>query len=68
MAKPKSKLEYHRKINFMTQAEVAEALGITQSHYHKIERGMRGLSLDMARRLKVLFNVSCIDELLEEAC
>jgi Predicted transcriptional regulators len=66
MAKPKSRLEYLRKINFMTQAEVAAALAITQSHYNKIERGDRGLSMNMARKLKALFKVDYIDDLLDE--
>jgi putative transcriptional regulator len=67
MAKPKSRLEYLRKINFLTQAEVAELLGITPSHYNKVERGDRGLSLNMAKKLKEVFNVNYIDELIEEA-
>lgn len=66
MAKPKSRLEYLRKINFLTQAEVAEMLGVTMSHYNKIERGIRGMSLENAKKLKEIFKVSCIDELLEE--
>lgn len=67
MAMPKSRLEYLRKINFLTQSEVATCLGITQSHYHKIERGSRAMSIDMAQRLKTVFNVSHIEDLLEEA-
>lgn len=67
MAKPKSKLEYLRKINFLTQAEVSASLGITESHYNKIERGVRGLSLNMAIRLKAIFKVDHIEELLVEA-
>lgn len=67
MAKPKSKLEYLRKINFLTQAEVAVEIEVTQSHYNKIERGERGLSLNMARKLKPLFKVEHIEDLLEEA-
>jgi DNA-binding XRE family transcriptional regulator len=68
MAQPKSKLEYLRKINFFTQAEVAEQLGVTQSYYHKVERGKRDLTLKLAKRLKDLFKVSSIDDLLDEAC
>lgn len=66
MAQPKTKLEYLRKINFMTQNEVAVCLGITQSYYQKIERGARELPMNMARKLKVLFKVSSIDELLDD--
>lgn len=66
MAVPKSRLEYLRKINFLTQTEVANSLDITQSHYNKIERGDRGLTLKMAAKLKTLFNVDHIDDLLDE--
>lgn len=68
MAQPKSKLEYLRKINFLTQGEVAELLGVTQSYYHKIERGKRDLTLQLAKKLKRIFNVKHIDDLLDEAC
>lgn len=66
MAKPKSKLEQLRRINFMSQGEVASHLGMTQNSYSKIERGERGLSLTNAIKLKKLFNANCIDELLED--
>lgn len=67
MPKPKTKLEYLRKVNFLTQQEVAQHLGVTPSHYHKIEHGVRGLSLPMAQKLKGIFNVEHIEDLLDQA-
>lgn len=66
MAKPKSKLAQLRRINFLSQKEVAELLNITPMHYSKIERGERGLSLDNAKKLKEIFNVPYIDDLLND--
>lgn len=67
MAKPKSKLAQLRRINFFSQREVAEYLGMTQMSYSKIERGERGLSLENAKKLKALFKTSCIDDLLDNS-
>ena len=67
MAKPKSRLEYLRKINFLSQKEVAENLGISQQLYFKIETGKIRLTVETAAKLKVIFKLNCIDELLEEA-
>lgn len=67
MAKPKTKLEEIRRKNFLTQAEVAKQLSMTQSHYNKIENGLRGLSLDVAKKLKKIFGLTYIDDLLDEA-
>ena len=66
MAKPKSNLEKYRRINFLSQGEVASYLGMNLNSYSKIERGERGLSLTNARKLKQLFKVNSIDELLED--
>lgn len=66
MAKPKNKLEYLRKINFLSQKEVAELLGISQQFYNKIEHGNSRLSMDVAKKLKTIFKVATIDELLDE--
>lgn len=67
MAKPKSKLEALRRINFMSQKEVAEHLGMSHPGYSKIENGQRNLSIEVAKKLKMLFKVNCIDDLLEDA-
>lgn len=66
MAQPKTRVEYLRKINFLSQKEVAELLGISQQFYHKIEKGTSRITLDMAKELKVIFNLSSIDELLKD--
>lgn len=67
MAKPKSKLAQLRIVNFLTQKEVADQIGMTSMNYSKIERGVRGLSMQTAVKLKEIFKVSCIDELLDES-
>lgn len=41
MPKPSTRLEYLRKINFLSQKEVAEALGMSQQFYFKIEKVSR---------------------------
>lgn len=67
MAKPKSRLEYLRKINFLSQKEVAEKLGLSQQFYYKIESGKARLTVDVAKQLKSIFKLKCIDELIDEA-
>lgn len=67
MSIPKSRLEKLRRQNFLSQREVAEMLGVTQNFYSLVERGERGLTLENAKKLKSIFKVKCIDELLEEA-
>ncbi|AIQ19575.1 hypothetical protein H70357_24845 [Paenibacillus sp. FSL H7-0357] len=66
MAQPKTRVEYLRKINFLSQKEVAEKLGVSQQFYHKIEKGTSKINLDMADSLKVIFNLTCIEELLRD--
>jgi DNA-binding XRE family transcriptional regulator len=67
MAQPKNKIEALRRTNFLTQAEVANFLGMSYPGYAKIEAGQRGLSIDIARKLKVLFKVNHIEDLLDDA-
>lgn len=67
MALPKNKLEALRRTNFLSQREVAEYLGMSYPGYAKIENGHRGLSIEVAKKLKTLFKVNCIDELLDDA-
>ncbi len=67
MAQPKNKIEALRRTNFLSQREVAEYLGMSYPGYAKIETGQRGMSIDIAKKLKTLFKVSCIDELLDDA-
>lgn len=66
MAKPKNKLEELRRINFLSQREVAEKLGVTQNFYSLVERGEKGLTLENAKKLKVIFHVDYIDDLFDQ--
>ncbi|MGN0184793.1 MAG: helix-turn-helix domain-containing protein [Aristaeellaceae bacterium] len=50
----------------MTQAAVAEALGISINHYGQLERGKKRATLDMLGQLCELFDVS-LDEMLDGA-
>lgn len=67
MAQPKNKLEALRRMNFLSQREVAEYLGMSYPGYYKIESGQRGLTIEVAKKLKTLFKVNYIDELLDDA-
>ncbi|MFK7695679.1 helix-turn-helix transcriptional regulator [Paenibacillus sp. HJGM_3] len=67
MAAPKSRLEYLRKINFFSQKEVADALGMSQQFYYKIESGKARLTIDVAQKLKNLYKLDRIDDLISEA-
>lgn len=40
-------IAYHRKLKGMTQEQLAEEVGIDQTHLSKIERAAVGLSLDL---------------------
>lgn len=68
MAKPKNKLEELRRINFLSQREVAEKLGVTQNFYSLVERGEKGLTLENAKKLKVIFHVDYLDDLFDQEC
>lgn len=67
MAKPKNRLEYLRKINFLSQLEVAELLGMSQQFYNKIENGKARLTMDIAKKLKAVYKLEHLDELIDEA-
>ncbi|MBB6694372.1 helix-turn-helix transcriptional regulator [Cohnella xylanilytica] len=66
MAKPKTKIEYLRKINFLSQKEVADTLGMSQQYYGRLEKRPEKLSLGVALELKALLKVNHIDDLLGE--
>ncbi|MDK2932358.1 MAG: putative transcriptional regulator [Clostridiales bacterium] len=51
-----------RKKNKLTQAEIAELLSITPVFYGMIERGERNPTLELAKKIADLFNVT-IDEI-----
>lgn len=53
--------EYRIKNNY-TQLQVAKKLGIAVSTYNMIENGKRGVSLQLAKKVSILFNAS-IDEI-----
>lgn len=67
MTQPVSKLAKLRRINFLTLREVAIHLEMNLASYAKIERGKRGLSMQNAIKLKKLFKVQHIDELIDES-
>lgn len=47
-----------RKDSGMTQEQLAEKLNISDSMISKIERGAKGVSIDLAIEICVIFNVS----------
>lgn len=57
------KLHTLRKRKGLTQIELANLLGIGQSHVVRMERGERLPSLDVLAKLMEIFSVSC-DQLL----
>ena len=60
----KNQLKYYRKLSGMTQRQIAENLCITQQAYANYEQGTREPSMDIIKKLCVLFNCTS-DELLE---
>ncbi|OZB90053.1 helix-turn-helix domain-containing protein [Paenibacillus sp. XY044] len=51
----------------LSQKDMADKLSISQSYYGKLERNPENVSLDVARKIKNILEVSHIDDLLEEA-
>lgn len=51
----------------LSQKEMADKLSISQSYYGKLERNPENVSLDVARKIKMILEVNHIDDLLEEA-
>lgn len=47
----------------MSQGELADAIGVHQTHISKIERGVKSPSLDVAQKLAQYFGVS-VDEVI----
>lgn len=58
-------LNYLRKINNMTQTDLANKLNITHQTISNYEHGNRYCDLDMLIQISELFNVS-IDDLLKK--
>lgn len=66
MAKPKSKMELIRRQQLLSQKEVAQQLGFSQQFLGKIESGKARLTVDVAKKLKRIYNLNCIDDLIDE--
>lgn len=62
--KAKSKVAYLRRIKFLTQKQVAQELDMSQQYYCKLEKNPDNLTLGMAMKLKAIFNVDHIDDLV----
>ena len=65
------KTNYYRRLrdlredHDMTQAEVAEYLGIKQPQYYRYESGMRAIHPNALKKLATLYNTS-VDYILEQ--
>lgn len=57
-------LEELRVKNYMSQNDVAKLLGMSQTNYRKIEKGMTRLTVDVAQKLVVMFRVKSIEDLV----
>ena len=62
----KNNLKKLRESNGLTQKEVAEKLNMDVSTFSKIERGLRGLNIDMEKELANLYNVDI--EVINDLC
>lgn len=49
----------------MSQQKVADELGMSRKNYCYIEKGLAKLTVEHAQKLKTMFEVESIDELLE---
>lgn len=66
MAQPKTKIAYLRMVNFLSQKEVAEKIGLSTQFYNKIENGKARLTVEIAKKLKPVFKLKYIDELIDD--
>jgi transcriptional regulator with XRE-family HTH domain len=55
------KIKHYRKVFGMTQEEFASELGVEALHISNIERGKKGISLEMLLLICKRFNVSMSD-------
>lgn len=51
--------------NYMSQNDVAKLLGMSQTNYRKIEKGLTRLTVDVAKKLVKIFRVESIEELID---
>lgn len=57
----KTKIKVFRAIHNMTQAELAEKLGVTRQTINAIEAGKYAPSVELALRMAKMFNVTVND-------
>lgn len=60
-----NKLKYYRKINKLTQKEIADYLKITQPNYANIENQKTKINIDYALMLSKLYKTN-LTELIED--
>lgn len=57
-------LESLRVKNYMSQHDVATLLGMSQTNYRKIEKGISRMTVDVAQKLVSIYRVERIEDLL----
>jgi len=62
-----SKLKVLREVHNYTQEFIAEALGVDQSTYSKLEKNPKSLKVDQAQKLAELYNLEVADILSKDA-
>lgn len=54
-------IKKYRKMNNMTQIQLASTIGISSNHLSEIERGKKGVSDKTVKKLNLLFNFSEVE-------
>lgn len=62
-----NKMRILRMTRKLSQKDMAGLLGITQAYYGKLERNPGNISLDVAVKIKKIFGIEHVDELMDEA-
>lgn len=57
------RIKYFRRINNLSQADMADRLWMSQRAYHRLENGETSMTLDRIYQLAKIFNVS-VDQLI----
>ena len=52
------KIKYYRRINKLSQAEMAEKLWMSNRAYHRLENGETALTLDRIHQISKIFKIS----------
>lgn len=55
------RLRHHREAHGLTQTELAKRIGITQTHYSRIEKGLRGASQETLEAILQVLDISISD-------